>query len=148
MTGVPQHLKGLEFIYRNANNLHVSEFQSYIKSHLQQLITSKNVEVIFLSGGKLNLDFYQTSKDAYIVMTSIQPIFKNKINLDNKNKINLDTKNKIILESYDNSMESTTLTNTFRYSVPFTLDQSKGTHIYIYIYTYISIHLYICTCHF
>eukprot|EP00596_Hydrurales_sp_CCMP1899_P010055 CAMPEP_0119053880 /NCGR_PEP_ID=MMETSP1177-20130426/74706_1 /TAXON_ID=2985 /ORGANISM="Ochromonas sp, Strain CCMP1899" /LENGTH=571 /DNA_ID=CAMNT_0007033949 /DNA_START=2547 /DNA_END=4262 /DNA_ORIENTATION=- len=115
--GVPQHLKGLEFIYRNANNLHVSEFQSYIKSHLQQLITSKNVEVIFLSGGKMNLDFYQTCKDACILMTSIQPIFKNKINLD---------KNKIILDNgYDNSMESTTLTNTFRYSVPFTLDQSK-----------------------
>ena len=32
--GVPAHLRGKEFIYRNANNLHVSEFQTFIKSHL------------------------------------------------------------------------------------------------------------------
>ena len=34
LLGVPAHLRGKEFIYRNANNLHVSEFQAFIKSHL------------------------------------------------------------------------------------------------------------------
>lgn len=33
-TGIPAHLRGREFIYRNANNLHVSEFQAFVKTHL------------------------------------------------------------------------------------------------------------------
>jgi hypothetical protein len=44
---VPLHLRGREFISRNANHLHVSEFQALIKGHLQGLVPS-GIEVSIL----------------------------------------------------------------------------------------------------
>jgi hypothetical protein len=34
LTGIPAHLRGREFIYRNANSLHVKEFQELVRNHL------------------------------------------------------------------------------------------------------------------
>ncbi len=102
-SGVPAHLQK-EFIYRNANNLHVSEFHALIK----KLVTS-----IVPAGVKVELSNHVTptqadldSKDAVICITSVKPIYSTK--------------------SSAASPYAANQTNQFQHFIPFTQESGRA----------------------
>ncbi len=71
--GAPLHLRGKEFIFRNANHLHVSEFQALVVSHLKSLVQTEGVEVRCVQdlGGAALKNLHDPAV-AYMVMSSVK----------------------------------------------------------------------------
>ena len=74
MLGVPPHLRGREFIYRNANHLRVAEFQALMKTHLENIVAKDKGIVVTVSSDTNMNSSSEESKDAFIYMTSVKPI--------------------------------------------------------------------------
>ena len=89
---------------------------------LQHLVTSAGSEVVFLSVNRLSpLESYETSKHANVVMTSVKPIFQSDI----KSSSDFGYSSTGRGGRRENPIDASTLTNTFRYSIPYTQDRSK-----------------------
>ncbi len=73
MVGVPPNLRR-DFIYRNSNNLHVSEFHGLIRSLLASLVGSE-VETKVSPQALPSVSDFDT-KDAIIFITSVKPLFQ------------------------------------------------------------------------
>ena len=75
--------------------------------------------MVFLNCNRLSpLESYETSKHANVVMTSVRPIFHS-----SKKLLDLDLESTLQVDK--NAIEASTLTNMFRYSIPYTQDRSK-----------------------
>jgi Dock homology region 2 len=73
---------------------------------------------VFLNVNRLsNLESFESSKHANVVMTSVKPIFQS-------SKKNVDG-TAVPSKMEDNPIDASTLTNVFRYSIPYTQDRSK-----------------------
>jgi hypothetical protein len=85
-------------------------------------VTSAGSEVVFLSVNRLSpLESYETSKHANVVMTSVKPIFQSEI----KSSSDFGYSSAGRDGRRENPIDASTLTNTFRYSIPYTQDRSK-----------------------
>ena len=121
-SGVPIHLRGKEFIFRNGNHLHVKEFQDQVISHLKSIVED-GVNVIIIQNITTEHNL-QDNKIAYIIMNSVKIMKSNnktEINTT-KNIINIENKRPISLTKTNNfTVESTNQVTSFHYSIPFTL---------------------------
>jgi Dock homology region 2 len=73
---------------------------------------------VFLNVNRLsNLESFDSSKHANVVMTSVKPIFQS-------SKKNVDG-TAVPSKMEDNPIDASTLANVFRYSIPYTQDRSK-----------------------
>jgi len=109
--GVPERLRNKEFIVRNGNYLHVSEFQALIKCQLQLLVGEKVPVSVLPDTSPVPPE---DSVEAYAYMTSVTPVFKRgdptlsvpaRLEHWNERITNLATENEY---------------STFQFSVPFT----------------------------
>jgi len=77
-SGVPLSLRGKENIYRNGKQLHVSEFQSLIKQHLLEVVSSGTVVSVVPDSHQIPDESHSgpgtRPLTATIVMTSVKPL--------------------------------------------------------------------------
>ncbi|RYH30550.1 hypothetical protein EON65_04840 [archaeon] len=117
--GVPAFLRKKEFIFRNANHLHVSEFHALVMSHLKAVV-GEGIEVKMIQDANAQAD-YNDPKTAYLIMNSVKLVM---------NKGHVNTVNKAsarISKSFQNCpVETLNQVSTFTFSVPFTQDGSRA----------------------
>jgi hypothetical protein len=110
VAGVPSRLRGKEFIVRNGNYLHVSEFQTLIRGHLQSLV-GEGVPVSILPDTAPVPE--SDTKEAYAYMTSVNAVVEKAAGEGSAIPVSLDTR---ILHNLARENE----VRTFQFSVPFT----------------------------
>jgi hypothetical protein len=151
--GVPEHLREKEFIFRNANHLHVSEFHSIVLSHLKSIVND-GVEVKMLGDSAAVVEQYSIHKDAFIIMNSVKPLRVPPLNTVNTYKListNEDDKKITMMKNLMNFTNYYAINNInqgsnasvnindlallnqqqvlmFQYTVPFTQDGSNKAH--------------------
>lgn len=129
--GAPAHLREKEFIFRNANHLHVSEFHSLVTSHLKSIV-AEGVEVKIIHDITAAQDHLRESNAALIVMNSVKPIRRNANSVNSYKLINSSIPSPSPLDHSSGSHNNTDLIDeynqltTFQYSVPFTQDGGKA----------------------
>ena len=69
--GTPERLRGKEFIYRNANNLHLSDFQKLLSAHVSELVDVGTKVLVVLDTTKVPPE---TTPDAVVMLTSVKPL--------------------------------------------------------------------------
>ena len=108
--GVPARLRGKEFIVRNGNYLHVSDFQSLIRSHLQSLVED-GIPVSILPDTAPVPD--SDKEEAFAYMTSVNPVLAK--GTGHSRALVLSTESQIL-----QNMAKQNEISTFQFSVPFT----------------------------
>ncbi len=68
--GAPEYLRDKEFIFRNANHLHVSEFHTLVMNHVKSIVRD-GVDVKLIHDVNGNQDF-KDENIAYIIMNSVK----------------------------------------------------------------------------
>jgi hypothetical protein len=137
--GVPNYLRGKEFIFRNASHLHVSEFQTLVVNHLKAIV-NEGVEVKMVQDTNIPSDV-QDSKFAYLIMNSVRLVMNkgnaanftgssaSKYNNINTGRLSANSKPQVNYNSvvnYSSFVESFNQVNVFQYSVPFTQDGTRA----------------------
>jgi hypothetical protein len=69
--GCPDYLRGNEYVYRNANNLRLVDFQKLLTDHLYELVASGVMVNVVLDTTKVP---NENSGDAVMVITSVRPV--------------------------------------------------------------------------
>jgi hypothetical protein len=140
--GVPEYLRGKEFIFRNANHLHVSEFHALVISHLKAVV-AESVEVKMVQDGNAPSDI-QGSSSAYLIMNSVKLVMQkcNMTSFTGSNAMRCSTPSygtpsnrwttsghstryptsNGSIQNHNTDVESLNQVNVFSYSVPFTQD--------------------------
>lgn len=105
---MPESLRDKEFVYRNANHLHVSEFQALIKTHLEDYVSTDTTVSVLPDTAAIPSE---DNKDAFIFMTALKPIYSppQMLSISNTDKV-----------------EAVNQLSRFQFSVPFT--QSGKAH--------------------
>ena len=140
--GTPSHLREKEFIFRNANHLHVSEFHSLIISHLKSIV-AEGVEVKMIqdnsTGESSSKEKSQMSAAALIVMNSVKPMRSSTARSSGMNSYRLIDRvpefsarhrrgGAGVSSAASASPSDLHRVTTFQYSVPFTQDGTNKAH--------------------
>lgn len=121
--GVPSHLRGKEFIFRNGNHVHVKEFQDQVISHLKSIVEEGvTVSVVQNISADHALD---DSRTAYIIMNSVKLMMNKSSELSVRSMNNVAASgNKSRPTSFPLSdkmaVEGANQVKVFHYNVPFT----------------------------
>jgi hypothetical protein len=128
--GAPDYLRDKEFIFRNANHLHVSEFHTLVMNHVKSIVR-EGVDVKLIHDVNGHQDF-RDDRIAYIIMNSVKLVMtqygkSNQYRLVVGGQYNSRRPNSFPRSTLANyRVEDMNQTNVFQYSQPFTLDGSRA----------------------
>lgn len=132
--GSPDSLRGKEFIFRNANHLHVSEFQALVVSHLRSIL-AEGVEVRCVQDISSVAKTLDDPRTAYMVMNSVKLLVSRASKLSLR-AMNSTTRRPVSLgrsgggaggaADGGKNIEALNQVSVFQYSVPFTRDPAKA----------------------
>lgn len=128
--GCPTFLRGKEFIFRNANHLHVSEFHTLVINHAKSVALA-GAEVKIIHDGNTLQDI-KDENVAYIIMNSVKVVHTqcnrpNPFRLISENparNYRVDYVPRSTLANFH--LEDLNQASIFRYAQPFTLDGSRN----------------------
>lgn len=125
--GAPSYLRGKEFIYRNANQVHVKEFQDQVILHLKGAVAEGVVVSILQSINADTMDLVNT-KTAYIIMNTVTKVMHKAtkvsvraLNYQMKHTVKRDRPSSFPKIGEIETLEALNQVNTFQFSAPFTL---------------------------
>jgi hypothetical protein len=129
--GSPDYLRGKEFIFRNANHLHVSEFQTLVISHLKSIVLpGVDVKIVQdINSAQKNLDDINI---AFMVMNSVKLVVSKSSKLSFRAINNNVVKRPMFFagdfggNEGNKHIEALNQVSVFQYSVPFTKDATRA----------------------